>query len=224
MESKVLKDRASDSAEKISMADQVYHHLLEEILSSKRIPGEIIDRVSLAAELNVSLAPVAQALDRLTMEGLVETLPRKYSRVCLVRPEDIKGQFILRLALERQAVMMIHGSIICKMKKQILELAEKVDQWQPRDPAAWSAEVQFHQALVDLAGCSALSETYRQVIRRNYFFALNSAQLKLRDEPRPDRKHSVLVKHLCSDDLAIAERALWEHLHHDIEAIVPEIL
>jgi DNA-binding GntR family transcriptional regulator len=221
---KVLKDRSSDATEKTSMADQVYYHLLEGILNGKRIPGEIIDRVSLAAELNVSLAPVAQALDRLTMEGLVETLPRKYSRVCLVRPEDIKGQFVLRLALERQAVVMTHGSQIRKVKKQILELAEMVDQRKSRDPSAWPAEIQFHQALVDLAECSALSETYRQVMRRNYFFALNSAHVKLGDEPRPERKHSFLVTRLCSDDLAVAEQGLWEHLRHDIEAFVPEIL
>ncbi|MBN1555585.1 MAG: GntR family transcriptional regulator [Phycisphaerae bacterium] len=202
------------------MREKVYNYILNKILSGELLPGEIVDRVKLSRELRVSPAPIAQAIDQLTTEGLLETVPRKHTRVRLTRKEDVRGQFAIRLALERQAVSMAHGERMRKSIRHIKELAETVDQWPPKHPSAWPAELAFHQALVDLADCPAVSEAYRRVMRRNYFFALHSAHVDLAGAERPNNQHSLLVERLCSDDPIEADRALQDHLKDDIEALL----
>ena len=49
-----------------SLADQVYRHVSDRILSSQLVSGETIDRKRLAGQLNVSMAPVVEALNRLS--------------------------------------------------------------------------------------------------------------------------------------------------------------
>jgi GntR family transcriptional regulator, rspAB operon transcriptional repressor len=207
-------------SDRVSMAEKAYQTVLNRILNGELIPGEIINRNEIAAELEISLAPVSEALIRLTSEGFIEMMPRKHTRVRLVRSGDVRGQFALRLALERQAVAMIHGETARRAKDRLLELAAAVDRLPPKHPTAWPAEMAFHQTLVDLAECPALTESFKRVIRRNYFFGLHSAQVHLPDTRPPGSLHRVLVEGLCSDDPQEADRLLMEHFANDAAALL----
>lgn len=52
-----------------SLSEQVYHTLLDRLLSNKLIPGEILNRRDVAKELQVSVAPVLEAMVQLEHEG-----------------------------------------------------------------------------------------------------------------------------------------------------------
>lgn len=203
-----------------SLADRVYEYVTECILSGKWISGDIIDRKSIASTLNVSLAPVAEAMIRLDAEGFLETEPRRHTRIRVVRREDVRDQFALRMALERQAVAMAHGEPVRCARSHLIELAEAVDAFRPKDPAAWPAELAFHQALVDLADSPGLSVSYNRVMRRNYFFSLNSAHVVLEAGSPPPNQHTLLVDGFCTDDPAEADRILLGHYGPDIAAIL----
>lgn len=200
------------------MADRVYHDLLEKILHGAFVPGETIDRVNISKALNVSLAPVAQALARLTSEGLVETVAGRHTRVRLVRFEDVRGEFALRMALERQAVAMTSAEQFRRHADRLKALAREVDMWPAKEPQAWPAELAFHMAIVDLAECSTLSESYRRVMRRNYFFSLHSASIHPKRQPSADQPHSRLVDSLCLDDRTVADRVFVAHFAGDLRA------
>ncbi len=200
-----------------SLGDNVYSHISERILSGRWISGDIIDRKEVAAELDVSLAPVSEALIRLTNEGFLETEPHRHTRVKIVRKEDIRDQLVVRIALERQAVAMAHGQSARQAKPRLLKLAQEVDDFTSADPAAWPAEIAatwpaeiaFHQALVDLADCRGLSASYERVMRRNCFFAINSAHILIL---LPNsHSHTGYVEGLCTDDAAEADRAMQAH-------------
>jgi len=200
---------------KASLADQVYEHVTDQILSGRWVSGDIISRKEVARKLDVSLAPVGEALVRLTNEGFLETAPHRHTRVRIVRREDARGQFALRFALERQAVAMAHGEPVRQAKQRLLELARELDEFPPKDPSAWPAEMAFHQALVDLANCPALSASHERVMRRNYFFSINSAHIHVRTTAAALAPHSNLVEALCTDDPDAADRAIMTHYAHD---------
>jgi len=203
-----------------SLADQVYRHVTHRILSGRWISGDIIDRKTVAKELNVSQAPVGEALIRLSHEGFLETAPRRHTRVRIVRKEDVRGQLVLRLALERQAVAMAHGEPIRRVKERLLALAEEVDRYQPKTPAAWPSEIAFHRALVEVAECPALSSEFDRVMQRNYFVSINSAHVVLAWRESADAQHSRLVDALCTDDTEEADSAIMGHYAEDCRAML----
>lgn len=203
-----------------SLADRVYEYVANCILTGKWISGDIVDRKQIATTLNVSLAPVAEAVIRLDAEGFLETAARRHTRVRMVRREDVRDQLALRVALERQAVLMVHGELVRRARSHLIKLAEVVDSYRPKGPSAWPSEMAFHQALVDLAGSTGLSVSFNRIMRRNYFFSLNSAHVTLAASNPPPNQHSVLVDGLCSDDAAEADRVIMGHYAIDIAAIL----
>ena len=56
----------------ISLADQVFEHLENDILSGKYQRGEILTESKLSAELGVSRTPIREALRRLEQEHIIE--------------------------------------------------------------------------------------------------------------------------------------------------------
>ncbi len=194
-----------------SLADRVYAHISEQILSGRWVSGDIVNRKEIATKLDVSLAPVNEALIRLTHEEFLETKPNRHTRVRIVRKEDVRDQLVLRIALERQAVSMVHGERVRRAKARLLSLAEEVDNFTSGDSASWPAEIAFHQALVDLAECRSLSAAYEPVIRRHCFIGANSSRMSNFYLSPGRMQHAEYVEALTTDDPAEADAAILGH-------------
>lgn len=61
----------------ISLANQIYIELREQILDGTIISNDIINEKSLALKYNVSKTPIREALHRLCQEGYLKSYPRK---------------------------------------------------------------------------------------------------------------------------------------------------
>src|SRR5215469_12060464 len=97
--SKAWKKGASSS----SLAERVYHLILDRMLRGNLPIGSVLSRRKLAEEFHMSLVPVAQALQRLEIEGLLESRPRAGTRVKVPNPDELRERFELRQALECQS-------------------------------------------------------------------------------------------------------------------------
>jgi DNA-binding GntR family transcriptional regulator len=60
-----------------SLTDQAYSGLRKEIITCRLRPGTEVGEQELALRLNMSKTPVRESLVRLTLEGLVESFPRR---------------------------------------------------------------------------------------------------------------------------------------------------
>ncbi len=86
-----------------SLAREVADFLRRELLvSSKYSQGTFIREEELARELNISRAPVREALKELEGQGLVRSIPRKGSIVLGFTPGDVEELYDIRFALETQ--------------------------------------------------------------------------------------------------------------------------
>src|SRR5688572_22567352 len=94
-----------DTAEPASLASEAYSIVRQRILRGELVLGQVISRRKLAAELSMSFLPVSEALLRLEFEGLLESRPRAGTRVRIPSPDDVKGHFVVREALEVQAAI-----------------------------------------------------------------------------------------------------------------------
>src|SRR5262245_38186499 len=86
---------------------RVHAALREAIVSLELKPGENLDKLAIATRLGVSRFPVAEAMNRLAAEGLVDIVPQSGSRVALIRISDARENMFLRQALEVETVRRV---------------------------------------------------------------------------------------------------------------------
>ena len=70
-----------------------YEQLRKSIINLELSPGELLDEASLSKRFFMSRSPIREALIKLSMEGLVQTLPNKNSLVAPMPVDDLPEYF-----------------------------------------------------------------------------------------------------------------------------------
>src|ERR1700679_1235555 len=117
----------SYSQESQGLAGEAYLLVRERILRGELAIGQVVSRRKLAAELGVSLLPVSEAFLRLENEGLLESRPRAGTRVRMPTREDIKGQYIVREALEVKSAQLFSEVATAAERAELIKMAIRVD-------------------------------------------------------------------------------------------------
>lgn len=91
-------------ARRPSLRDRAYEEIKRQIITCELKPGEPVTITDLAATLEIGRTPVIQAIDRLTVDGLVEVMPRKGVVVSPVSIDDLVEILEVRLLNETAAV------------------------------------------------------------------------------------------------------------------------
>ena len=86
------------------MRHQAYLYIRQKIVSLELAPGAVIDEAALQQELNMGRTPIREALQRLSLEKLVNILARRGMFVTEIGITDLQRLFELRLTLEALAV------------------------------------------------------------------------------------------------------------------------
>jgi len=152
-----------------TFTDRVYEHIFNLLLRRDLRPGDVLDRKRIAEDLNVSLIPVSDAVQRLAHEGFLATRRRQGTFVCSPSIEDVRGQIILREALECQAARLYCDEVIRKDEKRLLTLAKAADKAADSGKQISTEDFNFHLALVELSGCDALADCFKRMIRLSMF-------------------------------------------------------
>ena len=150
------------------MAARAYKHILQQVRDRRLCPGDWLDRRRIADELNTSLMPVSDAIQRLITEGLFVAVPRRGTQLRVPTAEAVLGQLLVREALECQAARMYCGKVVANATA-IHELVQKADNHGGDVTVMWNNDLKFHRALVQLADCSALLEHFDRVMNLTLF-------------------------------------------------------
>lgn len=198
------------TAPKEFLSETVYNHLVHKLLTRELVPGDLINRRQIAAELHISVAPVLEAMVHLQNDGFLESIPRKGTLVKSIKQEDLRGQVILREALECEAARFYCGKKIAANLPKLRKLAQAAEESYGEPAVGWRTEFEFHRALVELAGCPALLEIYDKVMRYKVFMAQNLLLIAHEESGHSD--HYRLLKELETEDPARAEQAIRRHI------------
>ena len=104
-----------------SLTERVYHKLRNAIITGKINGGTRLVESSLAAEMMVSRTPVREALNALSLEGLLYSIPRAGYIVEEMSDYDVKDLFSTRLTIEQIATCQAMDKITTEELK-LLEL------------------------------------------------------------------------------------------------------
>src|SRR3990170_6280284 len=91
-------------ATRLVFRSQVVDALRAAILGGRLQPGQPITERQLAHELQISRAPIREALRDLEKEGLIVTRPHKGTYIASYSDEDVREIYSLRATLETMAL------------------------------------------------------------------------------------------------------------------------
>lgn len=212
---------APTRARRLSLTEQVYQSLKEEILQVGRQPGELLLESELAERYGISKTPVREALRLLVQDGWVTVLPRKgYIVQPLILP-DVREVFLLREMIEpglaAEAAKRINAARVAELQELV---KSQVDAGNDIDTALRAAQ-RFHLAIAEEAGINRgvrMISTLLDEVRRLHHFMPNvedhitsTAEI---------RAHEDLVDALSRHDAATASELMREHLSEVARAMV----
>lgn len=175
----------------------------------------------------MSLLPVAEALQRLEAEGLVESRPRIGTRVCQPTAEDIRERYEIREALESQAARLFAEKSTLRERQELKITAERMDELFSEcfngrtDPESLYAihnyHAQLHLRIAECTGCRLLC----QALERNHVMIFNWLyDVAAERPPLPLNFHRELVDAICEGDPETADRAMRHHVRYGLQSIL----
>jgi len=160
--------------EKEVLRDKICDVLRGWILDGKLKPGERIVELTLARELNVSRAPLREALWLLSRQGLVQIRAHHGAQVTQLSEQDIREIFEIRELLETHAAKKIRASADGAVRSVLrAALADLESACRDRDIRLFStADLRFHQTLWELGGNRHLQEVLNDLSIRFFGYEL----------------------------------------------------
>ena len=144
----------------ISLADQVFDHLENDILSGKYQRGEVLTESKLCAEMGVSRTPIREALRRLEQEHIIEE-SGKGSVVIGINEKDLEDIFLIRKSLECMAASLAAKNRTDEQLKDLKEALELQEFYlHKNDPDQIKLmDNRFHETLYKLSGSTTFYDT-----------------------------------------------------------------
>jgi len=211
-------DRSSSLLEGFShepLRERVADVLRAAIFDGALPPGAPLIEKAIAADLDISRAPVREAIRVLSQEGLVESVAYKGSSVRRPTSRDVNEVYALRGLFERFAVRRILANPD-GLEDRLRGLVAACDEMNACASAGdlkglSAADERFHRNLIALAENDLLATMWSLIaLRAQHIMGLRNAQL--RDFPRVAANHRAIVDALAANDLSLALELVTAHV------------
>jgi DNA-binding GntR family transcriptional regulator len=198
--------------------------LREAILDGVLPPGAALVEKAIADDLDISRAPVREAIRMLSQEGLVDSVPYKGSTVRRLSARDVTEVYSMRGLLERFAARRILEA--AGAGPELGPLREACDEMQRCAEAddlkgLSGADQRFHAALIDLADHELLRDMWSLIaLRARHVLGLRNAQL--RDPLRVAANHRAIVDALAAGDVDRSLALITAHVESGAQLLLDE--
>lgn len=199
-----------------SLRQEISETLRGAVISGEMTPGVVYSAPSLAEQFGVSPTPVREALLDLAQEGLVEVVRNKGFRVIALSPKELDDVTELRMLIEPPTIRRItEQGVPAKAIKQLRPLAAGIEKAAARRDfiAHVTIDMQFHLALLELAGNPRLLETVKSLRTSSRIYGLRML-------PPGDalfsssHEHAELLDLIEAGDADGAEALIRHHISH----------
>ena len=198
----------------ISLADQVFEHLENDILSGKYSRGESLTESKLSAELGVSRTPIREALRRLEQEHLIEESP-KGMVVVGISEKDLEDIFMIRSALEGKAAALAAKTHTDEQLATIREALEFQEFYlEKHDPdRIKSMDSLFHETIFKMSGSSTFYDVlvplHKKILKYRRASVSNTSRAAA-----SVAEHRAIYEAIAKRDSNLAEELIIEHLNN----------
>jgi len=198
-----------------TLSDRIFEKLKDNILTGVNRPGDRLLYKQLAAEFNVSMTPVREALLKLEQEGIVETIPRKGVYILELTDRDIIEYTRIRYSMESLAIDSIcENKISCEIIKRLglinTELEDAIKKRQSL--LCMTKDMEFHHAIVEISGNLRLFELVKMLPLTNFYANRGNESQMIENGDEIIKQHIGIIKNLCSHDADAAKLCLKENI------------
>lgn len=207
----------------VSLREQVYQRLRDEILNGRVSPRERLTEPKLSKAFEVSRTPVREALSRLLSDGLVERTDFGYA-VVVPSLASLRDLYELRITLELRGIARAIENEQVRHDRALL--GAELERWQEMrddvpdpDPSFVVLDEGFHRVLSQASGNAQLTDalvTVNQKIRA----------VRMHDFVEDERITATIEEHIGILDLVLADRlgealtALHKHVGESLEVVM----
>ncbi|MBB6669088.1 GntR family transcriptional regulator [Cohnella nanjingensis] len=198
-----------------TLSEQVHLALRESIVRGELPPGRRLLVLEIANALEISQAPVREALERLKQEGLLDSKSNKGSVVADIRKEEIEEIYALRELIEwhavRQCLPMLRQSDLDELDaicERMRNAAESDDHFRFID-----LDMDFHRFFFAKAGNRTILQLWDQITVKIKRFLAITNKLYFPDLLSIAEGHSPLIEALRAGDEAEIERRFIRHIN-----------
>ncbi|MGX7092724.1 GntR family transcriptional regulator [Hutsoniella sourekii] len=194
----------------MTLKDQAYHVLRQEIVTQKLEPGTPLKELDVAERLKMSRTPVREAIKRLVQEGLAVSYSSRSTFVSKINPKDVEEIFTVRTALELLA-LQISFDKISQREIENIQVAYQDLQTNFSYQAAYDLDLSFHNLWILNSDNQRLISILKFLDGQFERYRRYSHQVKARSQASID-EHLIILGYIQAKNLEAAEKALKDHL------------
>ncbi len=204
------------------LGQRVYTVLRDRILDMSMEPGAILRKGALCDQLGVSRSPIAEALGRLSSDGLVDIIPQSATRVSRFSMAELLEENFLREAVEVAAVARVateHSDTQLKQLSRNIRLQRLLVEDEDFE-GFFEADLGFHEMILSFTGfpkVNLVAEEMTLQLRR-------ARKLMLPETGRPAAavaEHEAILEAIKANNAVAARSAMSRHLRQLIGRIEP---
>lgn len=203
---------------KNALSNRIAEHITEQIITGELKPGEKLIENTYAEEYGTSRAPVREALFLLTLEGLVERIPRKGAVVKGYTEREIYDLLEIRTMLESMAMKRIaENGVVPEIVVQMDSILKEMKK-EKGVSSYTKLNHSFHMCLIQMSNSDVIKNMYSRL----ELPLLTIQSISFTHEGNIEKsvaEHSIIVQLLQSGNVSEAADILNKHNHDVITSI-----
>ncbi len=147
--------------------------LADAILAGKFKPGARLNESALGRQLQVSRAPIREALNQLHEQGLLVNKPRRGMFVVSLSDDDIRKINDLRLLLEAEALLLCRGNLTPQAEHKLSQQLDRMERTGATSALeAVRMDLNFHRTIWTQSGNEFLEKTLTSLTAPLFAFSI----------------------------------------------------
>ncbi|MGQ7792495.1 GntR family transcriptional regulator [Faunimonas sp. B44] len=203
------------------LADRVAAHIRHRIAAGQLAPGERLNEVEIAQELNISRGPVREAIKQLASSGLVVSEPNLGSRVVKIDEVGVRHLYEVREALESMSARLAAQRMSAAQKDQLLKMLDEHEAAMDGDGSdaypAGTSDWDFHLAVLAGGGnevawriCGSDLRDMLSLLRARHGRAPGRGRRALQE-------HRWVAEAIAAGDADLAGLLMAQHIRHSYQ-------
>ena len=203
-----------------SLVDKAYEAIRNDLTRGELVPGQKITFQELVKKYEISETPIKQALNRMVVEGLVESIPRKGMRIKPISIQDFNEIQDIRCLLETYLAPTVmeavsyHPEYIDELEANIRKQSRAIEigTTQPNDfLEIYTIDHQFHCLFLKYANHKRALQLYEMLGTHSFSYFLYNKKPKSKILAGV-QEHQAIVDALKNQDLPALLNAINVHI------------
>ncbi len=207
----------------VSLADQVFEKLENDIVAGVYPKGEIITEMKLVEELGVSRTPIREALRRLEQERLIcET--GKGMVILGITPEELSDIMSIRQRTEELAVYHVIENLTEEGAARLSHIGELQDFYYQKNDTENLRKMddEFHEVLYELSGRTVIRDVLQPLHKKTQRYRKKSIEDATR-LAKSLAEHKAILKAVLEKDTNKAMELMTMHITNAKESMIARL-